>query len=648
MASRRGVVTVGVLLFVGLLLLRGIPFLTEQREVIASTPTPRAVGLVSPLDLAPGSEVCQSPVTFSADSEVARVWAADNQRGSGPPLRLTATGPGYKATARAGGGYRAREAIDTLLRTPKHSLLGKFCIRNEGPGVASLGGTQEGRTVGRTVTTLDGGVQLTHLSLVLHRAEPASAGSRIGTLLAHDAALNPLSPLLVWILAIVTLLAVPFAVFRAFASSLAAADEPALAGALAPPPIPFATGARRAREGLAVPWARVRAIPGWAWLCVMLGAFGLWLFMWSTRAHTFQNDEAHYVALARWVDTALPGSLFDFTFINTGLQRVTIWLFAAVVGLFGGPTWVYVVHALQVGLFVSTAVPVYLLARGLGLTSRRALFAAFLTVVLPWCVLATSFLTEPVAYPAFMYALWAIWRSVTKPRWTNDLLAVALLVVAGMARVNLLGLVGVLAIAVVAQELRFGERGPVGARARAFVRGHWLLVAAALLGALLLVLSAAGVVSTDKLSGFYGFSNRFHVPTALLRSKLDVYTTRFVAGIAIVPFVFGAAWLAKTLLRPGDRERFAFALVGILSVAAIIYSSAGAGFDERYFIYFAPVFAIAFCAALNFRDTPPALVAFFGAVAAYLLLTQTWSTDPAAGYSWFVAPAETAYATIFL
>ncbi|MFL5895041.1 MAG: hypothetical protein ACJ76Z_07995, partial [Thermoleophilaceae bacterium] len=279
-----------------------------------------------------------------------------------------------------------------------------------------------------------------------------------------------------------------------------------------------------------------------------------------------------------------------------------------------------------------------------------------LTVVVPWAVVTTSFLTEPVAYPAFAWAVWAIWRAAVRPSWRADALAVVLVALAGLARVNLLALGAVLAAAVVVQELRYGRwRSARGGRPRAiaFVRGfgraHPVLVAIGVIALGALALNATGHFSAlDRVTGSYGTANRFHVPLRLFAAKLDLYTTRFVAGIAFVPFAFGLAWIVRSAARPTDPARFAFAAVALMAIAVIIYTSAGAGSDERYLIYYAPLFACAFAAALATREARPLLVAAAGILGAVLLLRHTWSTAPAGGYSWFVAPAETTYANSFL
>jgi hypothetical protein len=646
---RRLVVAAGAALVLALLLIRGIPYLTQQREVIAATPTPNAVSAVTPVPLPSGSTACLTQVTFSPQAQVARFVTYGTPGAKVSPLVVTAAGGNYKTTSRLSATYPSIGTVEVPIRPAKRPVIGQLCIRNKGPHGITLAGTAEGRTVGRSLTGVDGKFQIAQVSLTLRSAKPAALGSRIGALFRHASALNPTSPLFIWVLALAVLTLVPLAVFWALSTALAAGESTSLVADAAPLAVPLARPAGRARRRVEPLIGRVAAVPGWVWLTALVLVASVWLLRWGIRTHSFQNDEARNIYLSRWIDTALPGSLWDFTFISTGLQRLSLWLMAPVVGLFGGPDWARVGHALNSLLFASTAIPVYLIVRGLRLPARWAVLAAVLTVAVPWAVVATSFLTEPVAYPAFAFALWAIWRSVVKPGWRTDALAVVLVVVAGLARVNLLALGGALALGVVIQELRFGEQGSLRRRLFAFVRVHAALVGVAALVLFVVLLSATGLVSgTDRIAGFYGLKNRFHVPTTLLTSKLDVYTTRFIAGFAFVPFVFGLAWGVRTLVRPRDPERFGYALVGTLAIAAIIYTSAGAGFDERYIIYYAPVFAVAFVAALARRETPPVLVGAAGLVGALLLLGQEWSQAPQGAYSWFVSPAETIYANVAL
>jgi hypothetical protein len=132
MPSRRIAIFAGAALLLALLLFRGIPYLTQQREVIASTPTPNAITAVSPIALKPRSQICTNQVSYSPDSQVARFVTAGPLEPKGPPLAITASGPGYRAGAKVPGGYPGTGAVEVRLAPPNRSLIGEFCIRNAG------------------------------------------------------------------------------------------------------------------------------------------------------------------------------------------------------------------------------------------------------------------------------------------------------------------------------------------------------------------------------------------------------------------------------------------------------------------------------------------------------------------------------------
>src|SRR4051794_23176744 len=311
MSSRRVAIFAGVALLLALLVFRGLPYLTQTREVIASTPTPNAITAVSPIGLKARSQICTTQVTYSPESQVARFVTADPVQVKGPPLEITASAPGYRARAQVPGGYPGSGPVEVRLAPPKRSLIGEFCIRNSGHAQVVLAGTQEGRTVGRSPATIDGAQLPIQLSLTLRRAAGASVLSRLGSLLDHDAALNPMTPALVAILGLAVLVLVPLGAFWALATSFRTADAVAIGGEVVAPPMPFARPARRLRERARPVLARAAAVPAPVWLGLILVLAAVWFYVWAMRTHVFQNDEARYVYLARWVDTALPHSLWN-------------------------------------------------------------------------------------------------------------------------------------------------------------------------------------------------------------------------------------------------------------------------------------------------------------------------------------------------
>ena len=127
-------------------------------------------------------------------------------------------------------------------------------------------------------------------------------------------------------------------------------------------------------------------------------------------------------------------------------------------------------HILNAFVMSSAAVPAYLLARRL--TSSRILpfVVAVATVTVPWITLSSFLLTEVAAYPAFVWALLGIQASVARPSVRNDLLAVAAIALAVLARTQFYALAAVLPAVVIGDAL-------VGRRLKAALREHVTLIA---------------------------------------------------------------------------------------------------------------------------------------------------------------------------
>src|SRR4029453_10817074 len=100
-------------------------------------------------------------------------------------------------------------------------------------------------------------------------------------------------------------------------------------------------------------------------------------------------------------------------------------------------------------LIASTAIPVFLLARRLGVGLFLSLWVGALSVAVPWVVLSSFLLTENVAYPMFCWAVLALAYAVERRRWTSDLLALVAIGAAVLARTQFLVLLAVFLVAVV-------------------------------------------------------------------------------------------------------------------------------------------------------------------------------------------------------
>lgn len=626
------------------------PFLTQEREVVAATATPDPIAGITPLTLAPANTACLDQVTFDPRGHFA-LFQVFNGPKKGPPLLLIQKAPGFSATTRVPGGY-SPNPMNVRVPTPKQSTMGTFCFRNVGKGkqTIQLTGSIEGRLVSRPNTTVDGGPNAIKVALRFDD-KPANLVSHIPRTFHDAATLKPIPVWFVWLLALLVILGLPAGVIYALGSTAGAAPLPGRAPA---PPLPFRRVRRGVADGAAWSVARVRRIP-LRWVGAgALAAVILYLAYWALKVRGFQNDENEYVYLARWTQGHFPQALWDFTIITRGLQRLEIWLLAVPMSLFPSPLAFDVARVLNVLAFVSAAGPGYLFARGLGLGRGWRIVAGVLFVVLPWAVVATTLLTEPLAYPAFAWGVWAIWRSAVLRTPTADLLALVLIGVAALARTNLALLAPLFIVTVLWQELRMGDwrdaRG-IGGRALAFgrglVRGHAVLCGAVAAALLFGLLGRLGAVPTPRsLAGGYGLPF-FPISDAFLQ-KTYGYLARLVAGIGFFPFVIGAPWIVARVVAPRrDAAAHALAVVMFVSFLFVLYVNSPAGTDERYIIYLAPALVIGFVAALARRDLAPAMVVAGGVAALWLLHHVGWNAQGGA-FGFFVGPAESFYARIIL
>jgi Dolichyl-phosphate-mannose-protein mannosyltransferase len=228
------------------------------------------------------------------------------------------------------------------------------------------------------------------------------------------------------------------------------------------------------------------------------------------------------------------------------------------------------------------AVPVYLIARRLGLGAGIALGAAALAVVSPDLLFASFLLADPIAYPLVLTALYLGVRALEKPTWKAQ---VAFVLVAGLAAFARIQYV-VLPIAFLCAALLV-ERGRV--------RRYWPTLALLALPGV-----AVAALGTSRVLGYYSTIGHDHVPVfaALKWAALDTMMLFYSAGWILVPGALVGLTLA--LVRPRTRVESAFGalaifLTGGVFVEAAIYAARGSTrYQERYLFALLPIVALAF------------------------------------------------------
>jgi hypothetical protein len=224
------------------------------------------------------------------------------------------------------------------------------------------------------------------------------------------------------------------------------------------------------------------------------------------------------------------------------------------------------------------AVPVYLLARRLSLSTRYALGCAVFAVAIPDLVFASYTLADPAAYPFAMAALAAGVAALERPTRRTQLLFLAFAFLATFARVQYV----VLPVAFLVAALVLDRR-----RVLKTQRLPLVLLA--------LPLAAAVALGPERVFGYYSNVTNLHVGGQLLRwAAIDLFLLAFSTGIVLVPGALVA------LARPRGRTETAFAALavvfgaGLVAEAALYASNGSARFQERYLFALLPLVPIAF------------------------------------------------------
>lgn len=366
----------------------------------------------------------------------------------------------------------------------------------------------------------------------------------------------------------------------------------------------------------------------------------------TTRMTQFEPDEIGYTKLAIQIgDLMQPISTTPLG--RDRLNQLYPLTIAPFYKLFANATAYEIAHVWNALLMASSAIPAYLLGREV-LRGRRAwsyLFA-LLVAIAPWLTLSAVQLTEVAAYPASVWALWAMQRALARPSLGRDAVAFALIGLASFGRLQLILLAPVYVVAVLVHELAYdGMRDGL----RRLLQGHKLIVAGAALGIfVVLPLLVTGVLV--KIFGFYGNTleaNRF--PPGIW----DLARTNFVfmaLGIGALPAAMAIGLVVDALL-PGERRKdlhayailMALIVVGlIVQVASINVNFNGSVVQERYTMFIAPPLLLGGLALLV-AGRRPALMTALGAIPLVALIATTDYQTARDSFWYLVSPSLTTF-----
>ena len=371
-------------------------------------------------------------------------------------------------------------------------------------------------------------------------------------------------------------------------------------------------------RSLAVPLGGVRRLSTTTALAgVVLGSFLIrWLLALGRPTPTLFPDEYIYAALARALsggDLSVRGTPAHFPALLEPLLAAPLWLtgdaeiaYRLTQGL----------HSLAMSL---AAVPVYVLARRVGIRPGYALAAGALAVLSPDLLYSSFLLADPIGYPVALTAVYLGVRALAQPTGRLQLAFLAACGLATFARVQYVVLPAAFVLSALVVERGSGGR-PRG-RDRTTV------------GLLLAGPVSIGAVGLNRVLGYYEDVLALDLNAQLLGRwlALDLLFLALAAGVVLVPGA--AAGLAAGIARPRTREEAAFAsfvaaTAGILLFQAALFAANGAEkFQERYLMILLPLAAISFLLFVGRRPSRPARL---GVVAVGAALVLGASTTPIA------------------
>ncbi|MDX6517031.1 MAG: hypothetical protein QOH73_2697 [Gaiellaceae bacterium] len=346
-------------------------------------------------------------------------------------------------------------------------------------------------------------------------------------------------------------------------------------------------------------------------LAVLYGVLATTLAVIVAHAHDWfvMTDELLYERLAISTATSFSPLPSIHGELIGNLNQLYPLLVAPVFGHGDVPASLTEAHVLNAIVMTSAALPVFALARELQGSRLWALFAAGVAVAGPWMVLSSFLLTEVVAYPAFVWAVFAIERAIARPSRRADALALALVGLATLSRVQLFVLLPAFVVVALVQELRYRE----GRSWRSLLRAHDLLfgVVAAVAGAAI-VLAVAGRLASA-LGTYSVTAHGSLVPLGSFELALR-HLAVLSLGFGVVPLVLGLGWALVTVAAPSGRRAHGFALLTVvlvlgmaIQVGAFAERFGGSVVRDRYLFYVAPLLLVGTVAFLG--ETRPRLLA---------------------------------------
>jgi hypothetical protein len=218
---RRLATVLGFALLVAAAVVWGAPYLTRDRDYVATTPQPSPLFAVATIPLPAGQRACMDHAVVDHYSEQARLLVGTYKRPA-VPLELSLTGAGYRAGARIPPTYADSRPFEVAVRPPARPVEVTICVRNAGARRIALYASAD-RTRSRSQVRVNGHPVSPDFDIVFTERRPVSILHRLPVSLQRASAFRffGVSPATLWPLLILFAVGVPLAVLLAFVRSLA-------------------------------------------------------------------------------------------------------------------------------------------------------------------------------------------------------------------------------------------------------------------------------------------------------------------------------------------------------------------------------------------------------------------------------------------
>ncbi|HEV7493843.1 hypothetical protein [Baekduia sp.] len=235
---RRGLFAGVLVLFALWFVVKAVPFLDRARPATYATPTvqPTDPASLAPIAVKGGQSVCADRMPWGPDARYVQFTLTGSKRPASP-LRIVASGPGYRATAQLPAGT-AGDVLQTVAITPARTEIpnGTLCVFNEGRHQVKVYGINPGRSSSLSTTKVNGKPIDQELSITLLTHPSQSLSGRLGTIASHIAAFRPVAGWEVFLLGLLAVFGVPVAVAVALSRAAAEDEMGNVADGAEPPP----------------------------------------------------------------------------------------------------------------------------------------------------------------------------------------------------------------------------------------------------------------------------------------------------------------------------------------------------------------------------------------------------------------------------